>query len=232
MEKMSEAADDDTETIASEYIRAAGIGGAAYARARSAVATASQAQSDRMAAYYARRIARGDHEVCAVLANQLEPMWFASGRSLLLAAAGDRPECATLVHCLKYGPIRRDVENAGLARRLASVFTRAWVIGFVWIPLPFVVIAAVTVESSVARAVLSAVVVAILGLTLFIDARMRRCPTCKRWLAGMVTGLKHGGSWNESVVVETTRGPQQMERSRSSYIHLMVCVHCKHRWER
>jgi hypothetical protein len=69
-----------------------------------------------------------------------------------------------------------------LPMRLLSVFMRAWVIVAFGFPALFAIIALFTVPG--ARLIIGSALVAYALLVVAIDAYLRRCPSCRRWLAG------------------------------------------------
>lgn len=110
----------------------------------------------------------------------------------------------------------RERENAAarratpsIPRQVLSVFTRAWVIVVFGLPALFVVIVALK-----GREILP---VCLAGLTLHalvvvgIDAFLRRCPSCRRLLAGKLLSI--------------------VRDQYDFHVRSWVCVHCKHRWK-
>ncbi len=105
------------------------------------------------------------------------------------------------------------------------------VIAFVWLPAAMAAVGVGFAGDLVLRVALLGVIAALFALAYAVEAFVRRCPSCRRLLAGMPTGRTHTGSHVESVSVTTAAGPQRADRTVDSYDTLWRCVHCKHRWE-
>jgi hypothetical protein len=223
--------------LADKLVRTAAENGPEADAARAELAGVSQEVSNLVAKEISTQLRR-DYAVCGVFSNHHVPLWFDTSRDILVATleelAQKQPLYGSFLVILRTMQVRRaDREGAGTARRLASTLARPWVIAFVWIPVPFAIIAAATVESAALRLGLVISIVAVLLFAVVLEARLRRCPTCRRWLAATLVGLRHAGSYQESVQVQTVSGGvAQVDRTRDSYASLWRCVHCKHRWER
>lgn len=231
------SADARARDLADRYVAvSSNVGGDEATRLRRELAALPHAISDVVARHYAQRILAGDFAVGAVLANQIEPLWFESGRSRLVAALTEMarrdPRYATCAFSLEHGQVRRDaVENAGVLRRIASTFARAWVLGFFAIPTAVAAIVAIAVDDPLTRAIVVSAIVAVLAGVMLVDARLRRCPACKRLLAGMIVGYRDAGSFTETISVETAHGFERLDRTTHAYGRMWLCVHCRHRWE-
>jgi len=192
--------------------------------------------SDLIADHLVRAMDDDVLKVCSVYSNHTVPLWFDSSRQKMIAKltelAEREPVLLSFVTVLRSIQVRRDaLEQAGLGRRLVSVLTRPWVIGFGMFPVLLAVIGVATTTGTV-RVGLAVGIAVAFALVFAIDAAVRRCPACRRWLAGMQIGMRHLGSFTESVMVSSPRGPTSVERTGHSYSNLWHCVHCQHRWER
>lgn len=205
-------------------------------RARAELAEVSHVVSDLIADELCRAMDEDALRVCGVYSNHVIPYWFDSGRQKMVAKLTElseaEPVLGSFIMVLNTLQVRKDeLEQAGLGRRILSCYGRAWVIGFVWIPVVFAAIAVATVPSTPFRIAMSAGIVVALALVLAIEAWRKRCPACDRWLGGMPVGLRHTGSFTESVAVETARGTEHVSRTAHGYATLLCCVHCGKRWE-
>lgn len=103
----------------------------------------------------------------------------------------------------------RAAEPTSLARRILSVFTRAWVIVMVGIPSLFAIGALIGVPGArpyVAAALLGATV-----LVVAMDAYLRRCRSCRRLLAGTLLSI--------------------VKDNYGDHIQSWACTHCGRRWQ-
>jgi hypothetical protein len=73
--------------------------------------------------------------------------------------------------------------STGLPLRVLSVFKRPWVIAVFWLPVLTFGIAGLATAGD-ARPVVGAAILGFAVLVVALDAYLRRCPSCKRWLAG------------------------------------------------
>lgn len=222
------------KALAARLIRSAPENGPDAAKDRAELATVSRAISDLVADDFVGRMKRDALEVCAVFSNHTFPIWFKSSRDKLVAGLeavqAEEPLVASFIMVLGTLQLRREeVESASTSRRLLSVLGRAWVVGFVWLPALALIAGALTVDSPL-RIALFAGAAALFGLAFLVDARIRRCPSCRRYLAAMAVGSQHTGSHVESVQVTTASGTGYVNQKVDSYATLWRCVHCKHRW--
>lgn len=242
-EAAGSAGDDDArdQEVASELaarlVRTAEENGPDADAARSELADVSQAISNLIADDLVRRMAVDPLSVCAVFSNHVRPFWFASSRDKLIAGLNRTAEREPLVGSfsiiLRTMPIRKaEIENAGPMRRLLSVLARPWVIAFVLVPAACAAVGVVLVEGLLLRVALAGVTALLLALAFAVDSHLRRCPSCRRLLAGMPTAAIHTGSHTESVAVTTTTGASYVDRRVDSYDTIWRCVHCRHRWQR
>lgn len=227
---------EQAEELATRLLRTSPANGPASARARAELAEVSHEVSDLIADHLVRAMDDDVLEVCSVYSNHTVPLWFDSSRQKMIAKltelAEREPVLLSFVTVLRSIQVRRDaLEAAGLGRRLVSVLARPWVIGFLMFPVVFAVIGVATTSGTLRIGLVVGIALA-LGLMLAIDAAVRRCPSCGRWLAGMQIGMRHLGSFTESVMVSSPRGPTSVDRTGHSYANLWHCVHCRHRWER
>lgn len=223
--------------LARRLIRASQENGPDAERARAELADVSHVVSDLVADELVRQMDHDALRVCAVYSNHVRPYWFESGRAKMVAKltelAKAEPVLTSFAVVLRTVPVRREeLEQAGLARRVASCLTRPWVIGFVWLPALFLLLAIATVDHTGFRLAASAGLALALAGVVAWEAYARRCPSCRRWLGGMPVGLRHTGSSTESVRVATTHGTASVARRVNEYATLLRCVHCGTRWER
>ena len=221
--------------LAVKLVRAAEENGAEAEEARDELAMISRVVSELVAQELVRRMDEDPLAVCGVFSNHIVPLWFASSRDILIAgleAAQERePLVASFLPLLRTMPIRREsLENASLNQRVVSVLSRPWVIGFVWLPAIAAIVGVFFVDSLLQRLMLVTVVVMLFALALVVDARLRRCPSCRQLLAAMPVGTRHTGTHTRSVLVTTPTGSAHVDQSVPSYATLWRCVYCKHRW--
>lgn len=100
--------------------------------------------------------------------------------------------------------------SAGLGLRILSVFKRPWVIAVFWLPVLFGVVLLATARD--ARPIVGGAIGGLAVLVVVLDAYFRRCPSCKRWLAGR---------------------PHHVVRDQYDFhVTTFGCVFCKHTWTR
>lgn len=223
--------------LARRLIRASQENGPEAERARAELESISHVVSDLVADELVREMDRDALRVCAVYSNHVRPYWFESGRAKMIAKLTELsekdPVLMSFVMFLRTVQVRKDaLEKAGLGRRILSSLGRPWVIAFVWFPAAFLGLAIATVDHTTFR--LAATAGLVIGFVAVVvqGAYARRCPSCERMLAGMPVGLRHTGSYSESVRVETPSGPSTVSQTAHSYATLLRCVHCGRRWER
>ena len=222
--------------LAAKLLRSAPHNGLEADEARAELASVSRAISDLVADQLVREMASDALSVCAVFSNHTTPIWFASSRDKLVAgleaAQADEPLVGSFTPLLGFMPLRREaLENAGTGRRLLSVLSRAWVIAFVWLPAIAATVAAFAVDSPALQLGLLCLVAGLFMLAYAVEARIRRCRSCRRFLAAMPVGVHHAGTHVQQIQVTTPRGPATVNQSVDSYNTLWRCVHCQHRWE-
>ena len=121
-----------------------------------------------------------------------------------------------------HNPARDPEDRSGPVGQLTSVFTRAWV-------LAVAIMVAVGFIALVAEALWGAAAGLIAAFTLFsvaIDALIRRCPSCRRWLAGTLTRIEQDGTM--VTLHSTPTGLATGERNLHQ--RSWACVHCGHQW--
>lgn len=96
-----------------------------------------------------------------------------------------------------------------LVPRVLSVFARAWVVVVFWLPALLAVFVLVNLPE--ARLPVAAGLVAHATLVVCIDALLRRCPSCRRLLAGHMLSL--------------------VRDQYDFHVRTWKCVHCHHRWK-
>jgi hypothetical protein len=223
--------------LARRLIRASQENGPEAERARAELESISHVVSDLVADELVREMDRDALRVCAVYSNHVRPYWFESGRAKMIAKLTELsekdPVLMSFVMVLRTVQVRKDaLEKAVLGRRILSSLGRPWVIAFVWFPAAFVGLAIATVDHTTFRLAATAGLVIAFVAVVVQGAYARRCPSCERTLAGMPVGLRHTGSYSESVHVETPSGPSTVSQTAHSYATLLRCVHCGRRWER
>ncbi len=236
--QIAAASDEEVaRTLAEKLVRSADLNGAEADQARAELAMVSRTVSDLVADDLVRRMQADALAVCAVFSNHTVPLWFASSRDKLVAgleaARSREPIVGSFLMILNTMQVRKEsLENASTRRRLLSVLSRPWVIGFIWLPAFALLGAAFSVDSWLARLLLILMVGVLFTLAYAVDARIRRCPSCHRYLAAMAVGAQHTGTHTESVQVTTSTGSTgHVNQSVDSYATLWRCVHCKHRWQ-
>lgn len=201
--------------------------------ARDELERAPKAVSDRVAKLLAVEV-RGPRKSDTMrVLRELGPVWFASGKRRLISAvlrAMDGPEAMRTVAHLEGLPPRPSPGGRSLGARLASVFVRAWVLAVLG---PALLIAIpVFALSAPTRAVIAIGTGVASVLAVSIDAFLRRCPRCRKLLAGVVESIHAAGSYTTSVLVDSSAGSARIDQTRTSYAHRFRCAHCDHVWER
>ena len=230
--ELTEAEKAEARRLADDYLTACGEGGEQVHRLRQQVVTSSKGVSDLMAEHYAQRMRAGDPYVAPALGNQLEAMWFESGRQILLAALRETNGYALSILSLERGPVRRELKPTTLAGRILGVFLRPWVLAFCALPIVIACVLVISVASGIGQLIGALAIAAALASIVMVDARMRRCPACHRLLAGMFMGVRSIGTYTEHVTVETIHGGHAtVDRSVGAVSRIWVCAQCKYRWE-
>jgi hypothetical protein len=240
MGDMHAPSDEDVaraKALAHRLIHASQDNGPEAERARAELESVSHVVSDLVADELVRQMDVDALRVCAVYSNHVRPYWFESGRAKMIAKLSElserEPVLMSFVMVLRTVQVRKDThENAGLGRRILSSLVRPWVIAFVWFPAAFLGLAIATVDHAGFRLGASVGLGLAFVTVVAQGAYARRCPSCERKLAGMPVGMRHTGSYSESVRVETPSGPSTVSQTAHSYATLLRCVHCGHRWER
>ena len=202
-------------------------------QARAELTAAPRAVSDRVARLLAAELRAGKVQPVIRALDAVGPVWFERSRVRLLLALRDKLAMGHTV-MRAYTAIANQTSRhdpGGTATRLASVFTRAWVIA-VFAPILLLGTIFLFTGPSRLRIATAIVLAACVPLALGIDAWLRRCPTCRRFLAGVDTGLRQTGSDTHSVVVTTPTGSAHIDQTHSSYAQRWRCAHCAHTWER
>lgn len=180
----------------------------------------------------------GRHACCAIADGHLGTLspagWNRLFQALARSKLGESTTQPAIARMMARAPNPRDRERTddrkqakrALWRRLVSVFGRSWVIPTFWIPMLFVVILlATTPEARVIALVASA------GFLLFVialDGLLRRCPSCRRWLAGVFLKYTHAGSHTTQVQLESGGYADQTVNSWDAH---WQCAHCDRRWQ-
>lgn len=148
-------------------------------------------------------------------------------------ASGDQDAVAAVVGRLRNSPpapadAAEDYGPTSLLRRILSVGKRAWFIGvfglmcLVAIPAMFegVAFAWLIVEILVTFVVIAVV----------IDAFKRRCPQCRKLLAGHLVRIEGTGSYESSTIVDTPSGPTSVTTTVSTHRRTWRCPFCRTEW--
>jgi len=200
------------------------------ARARRDLGDADPAVSDAVAKVLARALRTKGPDAdraCRAFIDYDSPLFGGSAYSRIFRAfmkltgglTGARPQAeAAMAAFVKYGVDPRHLRKkekakaaapVSLPRRILSVFTRAWVIVVFGLPALFGVITMVSEPYAIPLVAAGLGVLATVCVA--IDSYMRRCPKCRRLLAGKllsIVGDNYGGhtrSWS--------------------------CAFCKHGWK-
>lgn len=96
-----------------------------------------------------------------------------------------------------------------LPARILLVFTRAWVIVVFWLPALFAI--ALIVSEPGARVIAASALAGAAVLVIALEAFLRRCPSCRRWLAGIFLRV--------------------VRDQYDSHVTSWRCTHCSHHWQ-
>ena len=119
-----------------------------------------------------------------------------------------------------YGRKRAIERGPGLLTRVASVFTRAWVLAFGLLLVIFAASLLFAGQWTVALGTLAA----FSATVVLVDARLRRCPKCKTWLGGQLLAIEDDGVYDQRVSENGI--VHEYNRHRRSW----RCASCHHEW--
>jgi hypothetical protein len=216
--------------------------------AKGELASVSLAAGDATAGALAHRLrARGADAVavCKLLGDPTPPRFSPTAvRKLMLAlktaerAGGDLGDAARgastfVLHGHDPDHLRKLQEARGrrstsLVRRILSVATRIWV----WVAfgmLVIMVLASVDMGAlSWSQALVGLMFVA--AAMVCIDAFVRRCPSCRAWLAGHLLSIVQDGTRQTTSVISTSQGHVSVTETMNTHRRDWQCVFCQHRW--
>jgi len=118
--------------------------------------------------------------------------------------------------------------SAHIVPRVLSVGKRIWVWVVCSFPVFFAAIEIFTGGAWALHAALGLVVLAV--VVVLIDAFLRRCPACKKMLAGDLMSIAKSGSYTRSVTVQSSSGPASVDQTVDTHDRNWRCVSCNHRW--
>jgi hypothetical protein len=197
----------------------------------------------------ARRLRVGGPDallVCRLLGRERPPRFTPSGvRRLMLALDTAERAGGPLAHAATHAAMRiavhghdfehlekvqrdRGEGSTHLARRILSVGGRVWVwVTSFFIGMSVAILYSMDVLSAWGAALASsAAVAAMVG----VDAILRRCPSCRAWLAGHLLSIVQDGTRTTRSVISTAGGTVEVSETVNTHRHDWSCVFCKHRW--